>query len=218
MIATKFPLVFLLVLFCSTVLFGQQRPNTKKLEVLFGKRVVGTDNIFEYNKDYAIELKFDATSGLLTGLEVAPKHFFQKSNADWMQEPRFDVGLSCSEYERIIDSVGRLVDLGKLKRIGSIAIVTNLKARFVDVYDNAIIERTQRSTSESDIYSAKVWLMRRVFGSIEEVARSETAPDFFVERVKIGDCWYWSKTESVKIGVKGRWMVAGPADTGCEGR
>lgn len=200
-----------LIICCNTALFSQSRIEPSELQSLFGKPVGGMDDLFSFNEDYAIQLKFDNSNNRLIVVSVAPKFFFASTNPRWSDEQRFDVALTASDYQKIIHGIQKLEGLGEKRATSAVNVVTNLKSRVLEVYENGVIEQSKRDSTKQELYSFKVWYMRRVSGRIEEEVKIAFRPNISMRRVKINGCWYYASDSSPVEATK----VAGPLD-GCD--
>lgn len=207
---------FAIFAFGASSVLGQSAQEQSKLAKLFGQPVQIKDQIYEYNDDYAIRLSFERTTDTLTKFEVAPKYFFRESNPDWSEEPDFDVGLTRQDYDAILGKLSQFFSIGNLNATSTIAVVTNLKAKLIDIYDKAVVERSQRRANGRAVYSATVWLVRDISGAVEDRTRIEISPSFVMWKVKMRGCWYWTRNEERIQAEPASLRVAGPTNHPCE--
>lgn len=207
---STFFVCFAIFAFGTASVLAQSAQERSKIVKLFGQPVQAEDHIYQYNDVYALRLTFDGKTNAFTKFEIAPKYFFKESNPDWSEEPDFDIGLTRQDYDAILEKLTQLFSLGNLRATSAIAVVTNMKAKLIDVYDNAIVERSQRKANGQAVYSATGWLMRDISGTVEDRTQTEISPSFVIWKVKINGCWYWTRNEKPIRGEPIHIRVAGP--------
>ena len=105
---------------------------------VFGPPVDAQHGLFEVNRFYILEAKFDK-SGRLAQLGVLPKHWFADNHPEW--EEVDDVGeLTESEYESLLGRLEKVRPKGRIVRRAKFPVVTNSTARIRDRYARAVLE------------------------------------------------------------------------------
>jgi hypothetical protein len=105
---------------------------------VFGPPVDSQNGLFEVNRFFVLEAKFDS-SGRLTQLGVLPKHWFADDHPEW--EEVEDVGeLTEREYESLLVQLDRVRPKGRIVQRAKFPIVTNSTARSRDIYKRAVLE------------------------------------------------------------------------------
>ena len=105
---------------------------------VFGPPVDSHNSLFEVNRFYVLEAKFDK-SGRLAQLGVLPKHWFSDNHPEW--EETEDVGeLTVPEYESLLVQLESVRSKGKIVKRAKFPVVTNSTARIRDRYEHAFLE------------------------------------------------------------------------------
>lgn len=105
---------------------------------VFGSPVDSQNHLFEVNRFYVLEAKFDE-SGHLAQLGVLPKHWFADDHPEW--EESEDVGeLTVPEYESLLAQLNRVRPKGRIVKHAKFPVVTNSTARNRDRYEYAVLE------------------------------------------------------------------------------
>lgn len=158
----------------------------RKIEIL--------PNTYEYNDEFVIKLSYDRLSNLVV-VEVVPKYYLQKSVPSWAEPDRLP-GLDSSDFGKILDQIDKLRTVGNLEIEGKIGLTLNLNTTLRDVYEKAIVERRMGDTgftknSLKVFRSFSIYFSRQVSGNVEELSQIEIAPNYYLRRVRINDCYYW---------------------------
>lgn len=105
---------------------------------VFGPPSDSQNNLFEVNRFYVLEAKFDE-SGRLAQLGVLPKHWFADDHPEW--EEVDDVGeLTEPEYESLLVQLDSVHPKGRIVKRAKFPIIKNSTARIRDRYERAVLE------------------------------------------------------------------------------
>ena len=105
---------------------------------VFGPPVDAQRGLFEVNRFYILEAKFDE-SGRLAQLGVLPKHWFADDHREWDEVD--DVGeLTEGEYKSLLVQFEGICPKGRIVRRAKFPVVTNSTARIRDRYARAVLE------------------------------------------------------------------------------
>ena len=112
----------------------------------FGPAVDAELNLFEVNRWYVLEVRFDRR-GRLSALEVGPKYFYEESHPEWEEpdapnlEGYWARYLTRYDYEKLLQRLDRIAPKGRLLKRGRMAVVTNMTAPYKDFYERAELTR-----------------------------------------------------------------------------
>jgi hypothetical protein len=110
----------------------------------FGAAVDEERNLFEVNRWYVLEVKFDKR-GRLSELNVVPKYFFEEAHPEWKEpeapnlEGYWARYLTRYDYEKLLQRFDRIAPKGGLLKKGWPAVVTNMTAPYTDFYERAVL-------------------------------------------------------------------------------
>jgi hypothetical protein len=105
---------------------------------VFGPPIDSQRGLFEVNRFYLLEVKFDERGRVLQ-LGVLPKHWFADDHPQWDETD--DVGeLTEGEYQSLLGRLEGIRSKGPLVKRAKMAVVTNLTARRRDRYKHAVLE------------------------------------------------------------------------------
>jgi hypothetical protein len=105
---------------------------------VFGPLIDSQNDLFEVNRFYILEAKFDE-SGRLVQLGVLPKHWFADDHPEW--EEVDDVGeLTELEYDSLLVQLEGVRPKGRIVQRAKFPVVTNCTARIRDRYERAVLE------------------------------------------------------------------------------
>jgi hypothetical protein len=164
--------------------------------------------LFAVNLDFVLRAHFDS-NGELTQIEVIPKHFFNDSHSEWA-EPDVPPHLSEADYATILKNISKVKPLGLLVRRGKVGSTTNNRTRFLDAYEQAVVERGMLGNKISFL---TVFFFRKISGTLQRVRDWGVPPGDQILWVEIDDRWYWTTDRSIKrfkIGAPAVVKVAGP--------
>jgi hypothetical protein len=117
---------------------GDRETVLQACATLFGPPVDSETGLFEVNRFYVLEARFDE-SGRLTQLGVLPKHWLSDNHPEWEEED--DVGeLTRSEYESLLVKLEGVRRKGKLLERAKFPVISNTTARIRDIYERAVLE------------------------------------------------------------------------------
>jgi hypothetical protein len=117
---------------------GDRETVLQSLAAVFGPPIDLQNGLFEVNRFFLVEVKFDAY-GRLTQLGVLPKHWFSEAHPEWQAVE--DAGeLSALEYKTLLNKLEGVRRKGKLVKRAKYPIVTNATARIHDGYERAVLE------------------------------------------------------------------------------
>lgn len=112
----------------------------------FGPAVDAARNLFEVNRWYVLEVKFDARSRL-SELNVVPKRYFAEAHPEWEEPDAPDLEahwaryLTRYDYEKLLQRLDHVEPKGGLLRRGVSGVVTNMTAPVKDLYERAELNR-----------------------------------------------------------------------------
>jgi len=171
------------------------------------------ENLYAADEGYVIQLEF-SKEGDLSAVRAAPKHFFSDTHPEW-KEPDSPVVMPLATYQGLLQRISSVRPIGKLARKGKVGIVSNLRAWFLDQYEDGVVERGMVDDSAGKPYgvaSFTVTFFRTVSGKLESKDIVEYGADRQYE-IRIGERWYWtSETEyqRLSMGSHVRAIAAGP--------
>jgi hypothetical protein len=103
----------------------------------FGPAIDGKSNLFEVDRYYVIEAKFD-NIGNLTQLGVLPKHWFGDEHPEWNQT--YDAGvLTVTEYKELLRRLERIQTKGRMEQRARLQVATEPYATRRDTYASAVL-------------------------------------------------------------------------------
>ncbi len=106
-------------------------------EAAFGPPVDQEHGLFEVDRHFVLEAKFDE-SGRLEQLGILPKHWFGDSHPEWDEEE--DVGeLTVTQYESLLRRLDGIHPKGPLVAGDQSPVVTGATLRRRDVYERAVV-------------------------------------------------------------------------------
>ena len=104
----------------------------------FGAPIDPNNGLFEVNRYYLLEAKFD-DRGRLAQLGVLPKHWFADDHPQWGATD--DVGeLAEGEYESLLGRLDGIRSKGQLVKRAAFPLVSGTTARIRDIYKRAVLE------------------------------------------------------------------------------
>jgi hypothetical protein len=104
----------------------------------FGPPIDPENGLFEVNRYYLLEVKFD-DRGHVTQLGVLPKHWFADDHAEW-DEPDDFGELTEVEYEVLLNRIEAIRRKGPVVERAKLSTVSNCTARIRDHYKSAVLE------------------------------------------------------------------------------
>lgn len=105
---------------------------------VFGPPIDSQSSLFEINRFYVLEARFDGL-GRLAQLGVLPKHWFSDNHPEW--EESEDVGeLTVSEYKSLLGQLESVRSKGRIVKRAKFPVVTSTTARIRDRYERAVLE------------------------------------------------------------------------------
>jgi hypothetical protein len=112
----------------------------------FGPAVDAERNLFEVNRWYVLEVKFDARSRL-SELNVLPRRYFAEAHPEWEEpdapnlEGYWARHLTRYDYEKLLQRLDRVEPKGGLLKRGVSGVVTNMTSPVNDLYERAELKR-----------------------------------------------------------------------------
>jgi hypothetical protein len=103
----------------------------------FGPAIDGTNGLFEVNRYYVLEARFDSR-GRLTQLGVLPKHWFADTHPEW-DEPDDVGGLTVVEYTSLVSRMESIRPKGGLLVRARRPVVAGTMATWRETYRRAIV-------------------------------------------------------------------------------
>lgn len=105
---------------------------------VFGPPIDSQNNLFEVNRFFILEARFDE-SGRLLQLGVLPKHWFSEAHPEW--EEVDEVGeLTEPEYKTLLGKLEGVRAKGRIVQRAKFPVVKGSTARIRDRYKGAVLE------------------------------------------------------------------------------
>lgn len=106
-------------------------------EAVFGSPVDQERGLFEVDRDFVLEARFD-DRGWLTRLIVEPKHWLSDTHPEW-DETEDVCELSESRYESLLRQLDSIQPRGRLVRPDELPVVRGTTMERRDVYEHAVV-------------------------------------------------------------------------------